>query len=396
MDVLHIVGKVGQSSFGIGEVALNLARHQIKYHCRSRIWCLQSTLQPDGQIDSSLGPDGLRDFRIFGPTSLSYTPQMEAAARSEASESRPMVVHQHGIWTALSRVTTVLRKKHKLPAVVGAQGALQPWALRKSRWKKKLASFAYEWNNLNQATCLHACGDIEIADYRGYSLKNPIALLPNGISSDWSHEVTDAEGFRGRHHIPADTRILLYLSRITPKKGLGMLLKPLHELRNAFREWVFVIAGGDEFSYSIELQNEIEKRNLSDKVRFIGPVYGAEKRNAYASADLFVLPTHSEGNPFVVLEGLGAGVPVLTTKGTPWSDLTRHDCGWWTDISAESLGDALSHALSKSRADLREMGCRGQALVQQKYDWSIIADKTIRLYDWLTKGGTHPDFVHLF
>jgi glycosyltransferase involved in cell wall biosynthesis len=394
MEVLHIVGKVGKSSFGLGEVALNLALHQIKYHCRSRIWCLQSTL-PDAHA-SGLGPDGVKNFRAFGPKPLFYTPQMESAARYGASETGPMVVHQHGIWTALSRVTTVWRKKHKLPAVVAAHGALQPWALRKSHWKKALASFAYEWDNLNQASCLHACGDTEIEDYRGYSLKNPIALLPNGISSDWSREFTDAESFRRRHSIPADTRILLYLSRITPKKGLGMLLKPLHELRNAFKDWVFVIAGSDEFNYLIELKTEIEKLSLSGKVRFIGPIYGVEKRSAYASADLFVLPTHSEGNPIVVLEALGAGVPVLTTKGTPWSDLTRHDCGWWTDISAESLGDALNQALSKSNADLREMGCRGRALVQQKYEWSIIANKTIRLYDWLIKGGTHPDFVHLF
>ena len=125
MEVLHIVGKVGQSSFGIGEVVLNLALHQIKYHCRSRIWCVQSTLQPDGLVDSGLGPDAVKDFRAFGPKFLFYTPQMESAARSDASETRPTVLHQHGIWTALSRVTTVLRKNHKLPAVVAAHGALR-------------------------------------------------------------------------------------------------------------------------------------------------------------------------------------------------------------------------------------------------------------------------------
>jgi glycosyltransferase involved in cell wall biosynthesis len=126
----------------------------------------------------------------------------------------------------------------------------------------------------------------------------------------------------------------------------------------------------------------------------VGPLHGQDKRDAFAAADLFVLPTHSEGSPMVVLEALGAGVPVLTTKGAPWADLVRHGCGWWTDISAGGIHDALRDALALSGTAWAAAGQRGRYLVAQKYSWAEIASKTIRLYGWLEGRVPTPDFVH--
>ncbi len=97
----------------------------------------------------------------------------------------------------------------------------------------------------------------------------------------------------------------------------------------------------------------------------------------------------------VVLEALGAGVPVLTTKGAPWSDLDRYRCGWWCDVSAASIHDSLKAAAGLPKQELLEAGRRGRVLVQTRYNWADLASRTIRLYGWLTGHGPRPEFVNV-
>ena len=139
----------------------------------------------------------------------------------------------------------------------------------------------------------------------------------------------------------------------------------------------------------------MEQLDLRDLVVFTGPVFGDMKRSAFAAADLFVLPSHSEGAPVVIPEALGAGVPVLATKACPWSELVTRECGWWTDIRADAIGTALSEAFAMPQSKLAAMGERGRRLVAESYTWTQIANRTIKLYDWLLERQPRPAFVLL-
>ena len=112
-----------------------------------------------------------------------------------------------------------------------------------------------------------------------------------------------------------------------------------------------------------------------------------------AACDLLVLPSYSEGSPMIVLDALGAGVPVLTTHGAPWEDLLRYECGWWVEISAAALRDVLLDIARMSREELRAMGARGKDLVRSRYSWEAIARQTLLLYEWLLGRADSPDFV---
>ena len=83
----------------------------------------------------------------------------------------------------------------------------------------------------------------------------------------------------------------------------------------------------------------------------------------------------------MVAEALWAGVPVITTKGTPWSELESCKAGWWIDLPPkESLGRALSEAMTLPPDALAEMGRRGRQLVEEKYTWSAVVKPMVKGY----------------
>jgi glycosyltransferase involved in cell wall biosynthesis len=392
LNIIHNLYCVGPGSFGLGPVALNLCRSQNALGMDSSVWCLDSEDERQwASTTSGLAVDKIRSFPFFGPKKLSLSLEMERVAEEQSANIS--IVHQHALWVGVSRVTAQLRERHGIPSIITPHGSLERWAIKKSWWKKRLVLGLYERNNLFNASCLHAVGKNEIADCRDFGLKNPIAVIPNGIPSDWLESEGDANAFRVKCGIPADKRVLLFLSRITPKKGLPMLMEALHENRKQFADWHFVIAGSDEFGHQAEVQSCIDQKSMGNNVSFVGSLHGQIKRDAFAAADLFVLPSYSEGAPIVILEALGASVPVLATKASPWQELETHDCGWLVDISARALAEALQDALARTPNDLQRMGQRGRELVAAQYTWDQSARMTIELYEWLLHRRERPDFV---
>jgi len=150
---------------------------------------------------------------------------------------------------------------------------------------------------------------------------------------------------------------------------------------------------------TVESNNSIVNLNLQPQPDFIltGPLNDDAKWNAYARADLFVLPTYSENFGIVVAEALYAGLPVITTKGTPWSDLVTNKCGWWIDLPSEevkvgglglqwsSLDDALREATSTNyqlpTTNLHDMGANGRRLVESKYLWPAVVKAMVHGYE---------------
>jgi glycosyltransferase involved in cell wall biosynthesis len=122
-------------------------------------------------------------------------------------------------------------------------------------------------------------------------------------------------------------------------------------------------------------------------------VEGEAKWNLYRSADLFVLPSHSENFGLVVAEALACGVPVIASRGTPWEDLITHRCGWWVDNRPETLADALREATGLTDEERQAMGARGRDLVKTKYSWSPVAAQMKSVYQWMLGQGPKPECV---
>ena len=174
-------------------------------------------------------------------------------------------------------------------------------------------------------------------------------------------------------------------------KGLPDLARAWAKLRPA--GWRVVIAGRDESGHRAEVESELRAGGVEKDFQFVGELDGDSKWATLSSADLLVLPSHSENFGIAVAEALACGVPAIATRGTPWEDLVTHRCGWWCDNGADALAATLRDALARPESELREMGARGRALVETKYSWSGCAAQMLEVYRWMLGQGAKPDCV---
>lgn len=288
------------------------------------------------------------------------------------------LVHIHGLWDLwLHRWENVARKAG-VKVVWSPHGMLTPWALRNKWWKKLPALVLYQWHDLRRAAAFHVTASSEVADVRRLGLMNPIVEAPLGV--DCSGQV-GGEAIVKLRGVKSGTRTLLFVSRVQRKKGLPNLLSAWSRLSESVREgWRIRIVGPDEDGHTAELKRQAESLGIAESVDFVGPRYGMDLDSEYRSADLFVLPTHSENFGSVVIEALAYGLPVICTKGAPWAELVTHRCGWWVEDSVEALTVALKAGVLLPSEALREIGARGRKLVEEKYTWKAVCDAMVAGY----------------
>ena len=116
---------------------------------------------------------------------------------------------------------------------------------------------------------------------------------------------------------------MLYLGRVTPLKGLPMLIRALARIRSQLDNGFWSLRVPKSLIMRQRWSRSAQGTEDAAMGSIVGPLYGQQKRDAFAAASLFVLPSYSEAFSLVVVEALGAGVPVLTTKGVPWPNLRR-------------------------------------------------------------------------
>ena len=300
-------------------------------------------------------------------------------------EIKPDIIHVHGIWMLSNHVWVRIARKKEMPCILSTRGMLDPWALMQKSLKKKLALWLYQRRDLKAVTCFHATAEQEVLNIRAQRMPQPIIMIPNGV--ELPSEKLPIRKKTGRK------KIALFLSRLHPGKGLMELVSAWRLV--APKDWKMRVVGPDVCRYRAVVEKRIERLGLQDDFEFIGELDDKAKWQEYVNADLFIHPSHSENFGVSIAEALAAGVPVITTKGTPWKELEFEQCGWWIDIGVEPLVNALREAMSLTDEQRRMMGENGRHLVESKYTWPAIAEQMRQSYEWVVYGGEKPTCVRM-
>ena len=300
-------------------------------------------------------------------------------------------LHIHGLWEQSTSAGVRAARELRVPYVLSAHGMLEPWALASKGLKKMLYAMLVERGNVGGAACLHALTKAEADQYRAFGAKCPIAVIPNGVDIP---EDLDASLFVQRFPAVKGKRIVLFLARLHPKKGLNLLLEAWTLLAPSFPDVHLVIAGPDSEGMQDRLTDLVTRDGLQDSVLFTGMLGGAIKWSALAAAEVFVLPSQSEGLSVSVLEAMGVGLPVIITAACNLPEVEEFQAGWQIEPTLDRLTSALAEVLHNSAIENCEIGARGAALVRDRYTWSTIAGQMADVYRWVA-GGPPPRGVTL-
>ena len=345
-------------------------------------------LKDNGKVNEHITENNIA-VSLFEPVhilnkSIAYSFGLQKALKKNSFNAD--LYHINSIWKPVNYISAKSAQRKKIPYIISVHGMLEPWCLQQGKLKKEIFKKTFLLSVLNKAACVHVTGELEYKAVRNYGVKAPIAIIPIGLNTEKylsKSSNNDAYEINKEWNAFSQKKIILFLSRIHPKKGVDILCDAWADLKLKFPEWHLVIAGPSEPSYQKKLAELVIKKNISDRITFTGAVYGKAKYQLLALADIFVLPTHSENFGIVILEALASGTPVITTTGTPWDDLLLYKCGWYINQGKQNLINALDEALSMNDMQRKTLDLNGIQLVKNKYSWNKISQQMNQLYEWV-------------
>jgi glycosyltransferase involved in cell wall biosynthesis len=331
------------------------------------------------------------------------------------------LLYRAGLWSWPSRNAQEWRRRYDKPEIIAPHGMLDPWAVKNSAWKKKLALWVYESEHLRSAACLRALCGSEARAIRAFGLKNPIAIIPNGVDM---LEIGDRRSEMGNPpwagHVEPGKKVLLYLGRIHLKKGLDNLIRAWaalnknrkSEIGNRKSDWVLAIAGWDQGGHENELKRlatglaipwadvrvNSEHRTPNSEpasVIFLGPQFNEAKSACYRHCDAFILPSFSEGLPMVILEAWACGKPVVMTPECNLPEGFSARAAIQITTNVEGIARGLTELFGRSAQELTELGRNGRRLTEEKFNWGRIARQLRVVCEWLVCGASQPDCVYV-
>ncbi|EAW6539829.1 lipopolysaccharide N-acetylglucosaminyltransferase [Salmonella enterica] len=217
--------------------------------------------------------------------------------------------------------------------------------------------------------------------YQAYLPDADIAIVPNGIDLD-AYQKNAAPLQKSALNISSEKKTIFFAGRISPDKGVAMLLQAFERLIETHNDIELVIVGdymnknkGDKGAYQQEVRKLAEK--LNPHCHLLGSVTPEQIYNYYSLADLVVIPSQFQ-EPFcmVAIEAMGAGKPVLvSTRGGMTEFVKEGDTGFHLQepMSPESIARDINKALASP--DLNDIALRGQRCVEDKFPWEKVTQR---------------------
>lgn len=392
MRILHVVRGMSNSS-GTTHIVRALANHQSQLGHTVRVMTVERrgeevTLPAGPGLASEVLPGtwvGLQRWRIL--KNFGYSRPFRQRIQAVIGDTE--VVHIHAIWNYPTFCAMKAASRAGVPYAVSPQGSLEDWALGQSQRIKSIYGRYWERELYDRASAMLVLTEAEAEQCRRYGIRSPIERLPNGVEPRPLVNQDERRALRAKWNGSDGVPILLFLSRLHLKKGIDLLIEAVAKvsISKPFEVW---IAGHDAHGDLDErLKRMVVELGLRERIRFLGEVRGDAKFELMQAADVFVLPSHSEGMPMAVLEAMSCGTPVMITPGCNLPEVEAAGAGWIVQPKVEALAKAMKSILESS-VEWEACGQRARALVEGKFAWRVLAEKSIAIYQRLAAQAKVP------
>jgi glycosyltransferase involved in cell wall biosynthesis len=384
MKVLHVIPWVGPVRGGPPQAVLEIVPAQNKLGIQAEI--VTTNDNGPGLLDVPLAT--LTQFqgaptRFFPRWSPKFRPLRDFVI------SRPLgqwlrqhmqdydLVHVHAMFTYPSTMAMCIARRQGIPYINRPLGLLCQWSLRQSPLRKRIFLATMERANLNGSRGLECTAEQEVEEAQPLGLTAPFQVLPFGLHMP--APIPNARRLlREKFHLPAERPVVLFLSRLHPKKGLDLLLDALELMPDL--DFTLIAAGSGEQTYEASLRARIQEGPLAGRVILPGFAQGADKDLLFQGADVFALTSHSESFAIAALEALAAGIPAVLTPGVPLASLVKkHQLGAMVEMDAKQIAEALRALLTQGPDAQRSE--RSRLIVEENFTWEIIAQRSVELYE---------------
>lgn len=298
------------------------------------------------------------------------------------------VVHIHALFSYASTAAALIARQKAVPYVIRPLGVLNRWGMQNRRRIVKAISFQLiESRILRGAGAIHYTSRIEqreaeiatstLGITRSAAIPLPIARV---------RSAADPERFFAKFPGARNKQIVLFLSRIHPKKGIELLLDAFCEIHRKHPSAVVVIAGEGDPAYVSVLKRKANEMKIADYVIWSGYLSGEEKWAAFAAATVFVLPSFSENFGIAAAEALARGVPAVITEGVGLSEeVQAANAGMVVKPTTHTIVCALDDLL-RNADKRREFAANGQQLAINRFSSEQVGQMLKDLYRELAAG----------
>ncbi|MBT8377497.1 MAG: glycosyltransferase, partial [Bacteroidia bacterium] len=290
MKVSHVISSIDKGAGGPSRSVTMLIEHLLilNHNLTFQIFTLKSR---SPMIKSINNIDG--EIKFHSSLIGSYSTHLKQAL----TDSKTDVFHGHGLWQwPVHQMAKTARNKN-MPYVISPRGMLDVWPMQHKAFKKKLALWLFQHNDIKKATVIHATSESEANNIRNLGYTNPIAVIPNGVVLPAIKPISAKKNGQ---------RSVLFMSRLVKNKGIEELINVWSQISTPIKSnWKLVIIGDGEPKY-VEYLKKMVRQNQLTHVEFLGGLYGDSKQRYLDEADLFVLPTYTENFGIAIAEALAS------------------------------------------------------------------------------------------
>ena len=319
-------------------------------------------------------PDGVKVVSFkrhwFSRFWAEFSPELYTWVKNHGNEYD--VIHIHGVWH-FSGITPYLAGINSAKCLT-IHGLLDKWTIRKGYWKKYLFGLLFQKRILLNTDLIQINNNDEKEDLvRFLGVQHPnVKIIANGMNLNNFLNLPPKKEFREQFNIPQHKQLILFMSRINLKKGLDLLLPAFKRVSTQRDDCVMVLAGSDD-GYLTETQQFILSNDLKDKIILVGMLTGKSKLAALSDADIFVLPSYSEGFSIATLEALISGVPSLLSDRVGFGEMLKAtNSAHLVDLNENSIVEGLNKMLD-DKTYCNVLSENGTMLVKNNYDIEIVA-----------------------
>lgn len=286
------------------------------------------------------------------------------------------IVHASSLWLYPNMAISKVASEKAVPYIIRPAGSLEPWCIQESGTLKYYYLKFIERDVIEKAAALHAASIMEQENFVPFNFSTPSFYVPNGIDLSSYASKKEKGIIRKELGLPQDKKIILFLSRIHPKKNLeflGRVFKKIREQTNSF----LLIVGPDQHSYGEKIKAYYKELSLQSDYIFWGESTGEEKSKIYHAADVFCLPTHSENFGVVILEALASGLPVVVSDHTPWKVIEGKEVGYCLPLKEELFEEKLVEVLNSDSSKMK----RKAKAIAKDFSWETVTRKLILKFE---------------